>query len=149
MGWDDRITQILDDDVILHAVGQGALGIECRTDDKDTLDIISTLDHLETRLRCTAERSFMRTLEGGCSVPLGVSTKISEITNGYELELTGSVTSLDGSVQVKHVEKTRLNGTDRDGLVKDAASLGILVANALKAEGATEILEAIPKTVTK
>ena len=77
MGWKDRISEILPPSTILHAVGQGALGIECREDDEFILQMLSTLTDYNSTLRCSAERSFMRALEGGCSVPLGVNTCIS------------------------------------------------------------------------
>ena len=150
MGWDERITQILDDPVILHAVGQGALGIECRSDDTETLALADTLDHLETRLRCSAERSYMRELEGGCSVPLGVSSKIEKIeTNSFLLSLTGSVTSLDGSEQVKHASQIVIADGSKNDQIKQAEQVGIEVANVLKSKGAVAILDAIPKTITK
>ena len=148
MGWDERITQVLDDSLILHAVGQGALGIECRLEDKETIELLVGLDHLETRLRCSAERSFMRELEGGCSVPLGVSTKIEQMeTNSFRLNLIGSVTSISGSEQVKHSSQIIITNTSKDSQIKLAEQLGIEVANVLKLNGAVEILEAIPKTV--
>lgn len=149
MGWDERITQILDDHVIHYAVGQGALGIECRSDDVVALEIADTLDHLETRLRCSAERSFMRELEGGCSVPLGVSTRIEKSADGFVIHLIGSVTSLDGKEQVKHTGQSVIKNAGKPDQIKAAELLGIEIANALKSKGAVAILDAIPRTVTK
>ncbi|XP_065574019.1 porphobilinogen deaminase-like isoform X1 [Artemia franciscana] len=64
MGWQNRITQVLDPSVCMYAIGQGALAIECREGDKETIELLSHLYHAETALRCVAERSFLRTLEG-------------------------------------------------------------------------------------
>lgn len=97
LGWDARIGQILEKEVSLHAVSQGALGIECREDDTRTLNILKTLIHYDTLVRCSAERAFLRRLEGGCSVPIGVFTEYTPETK--TLVLHGGVFSLDGSQQ--------------------------------------------------
>lgn len=91
LGWDDRVSQLLDSDEMMYAVGQGALGIECRADDIATQELCAALDHLDTRLKCTAERSFMRELEGGCSVPLGVYTELlsEDGVDNVKLKLIG------------------------------------------------------------
>ncbi|KND02882.1 porphobilinogen deaminase [Spizellomyces punctatus DAOM BR117] len=140
LGWDDRISQVLGPETILHAVGQGALGIECRGDDAETLELLQPLDHWETRLRCTAERAFMRFLEGGCSVPLGVSTKYA---GGGELLMTGSVSSLDGTVEIREEDKCIIEGRTREEDLKAAEALGERLGAALVAKGAREILEEI------
>ncbi len=142
MGWNERISQVLDKQVILHAVGQGALGIECRENDVETKNLIASLDHLETRLRCTAERSFMSTLEGGCSVPLGVFTECIPNGSQFELKLIGSVTSVDGKKHVKDSSSCILDG-GKDEMVRQAALLGRTVASLLQQQGATEILNEI------
>jgi hydroxymethylbilane synthase len=72
----DRVHQIIPSEISLHAVGQGALGIECREGDTEILKIIKVLEHTPTAQRCHAERAFLRELEGGCQVPIGVNTKI-------------------------------------------------------------------------
>ncbi|TPX62722.1 hydroxymethylbilane synthase [Spizellomyces sp. 'palustris'] len=140
LGWDDRISQVLGSETILHAVGQGALGIECRENDTETLELLQPLDHWETRLRCTAERAFMRFLEGGCSVPLGVST---EYAAGGELLMTGSVSSLDGTVEIREEDKCTIEGRTREHDLKAAEALGERLGAALVAKGAREILEEI------
>jgi hydroxymethylbilane synthase len=145
MGWDLRISQVLESEYMMYAVGQGALGLECRIGDEETLSVILQLEHLETRLRCEAERSFMRCLEGGCSVPLGVSTSIVTEALGYNLNLEGSVTSLDGKTQVKSSSNISISG-NRDGLLAGAVSLGEKVAKALISRGASEILSEITKS---
>ncbi|MBE9055307.1 hydroxymethylbilane synthase [Sphaerospermopsis sp. LEGE 08334] len=126
----DRIHQILPPDISLHAVGQGALGIECRADDAELITILKAIEHPQTRDRCLAERSFLRSLEGGCQVPIGVNTEV----NGDNLTLTGIVASVDGKKLVKDTVT---------GLAKDAEALGTQLANTLRQQGATEILEEI------
>lgn len=137
MGWEDRITEILEKDVMLHAVGQGAIGIECRLEDADTLKLLDPLNHKETVLRTTAERSFMKTLEGGCSVPLGVTTLLVQTGDHFNLSLTGSVTSLDGAKHLRHEITTKVQTS------KDAIKLGVDVADELIKQGAQAILEEI------
>ncbi|CRK14747.1 hypothetical protein BN1723_010461 [Verticillium longisporum] len=92
-----RIGQYLASDTggILHAVGQGALGIEARTDDDRVLTLLRGIEHGPTRLAAEAERSVMRTLEGGCSVPIGVETTWRD--DGKTLTLKASVTHVDGT----------------------------------------------------
>jgi len=97
MGWADRISQYLEGDLCMHAVGQGALAVECRDDDMDTLAMLANLHHRETVLATIAERSFMKTLEGGCSVPVAVNSKV--LDNGVSLH--GGVWSIDGMTSLK------------------------------------------------
>jgi hydroxymethylbilane synthase len=130
LGMGDRIHQIIPSDISLHAVGQGALGIECRSNDPEILNLLKTLEHPPTAQRCYAERAFLRILEGGCQVPIGVNTVIEADT----LTLTGIVASLDGQTIVK--------GTV-SGNPESAEQLGIQLANELKAKGAQDILNEI------
>ncbi|KAJ3011893.1 UNVERIFIED_CONTAM: hypothetical protein HDU68_001475 [Siphonaria sp. JEL0065] len=101
LNWHSRISQTLDPDVILHAVGQGALGIEIRGDDALLQQVVGVLEHTETALRCIAERGFMRGLEGGCSVPLGVWTEYIKKDEKTLLLLKGGVCSVDGSKEIR------------------------------------------------
>ncbi|WP_254174853.1 hydroxymethylbilane synthase [Planktothrix pseudagardhii] len=130
LGMSDRIHQVIPSEISLHAVGQGALGIECREGDDDILEIIKVLEHTPTAQRCYAERAFLRELEGGCQVPIGVNTAI----NGDQLTLTGMVASLDG----KRLIKDTVTGN-----TTDAEELGIQLAHKLKDQGAQEILNEI------
>ncbi|CAH1111359.1 unnamed protein product [Psylliodes chrysocephalus] len=101
IGWKDRISKILSEDELLYAVGQGALAVECRTDNEAILELLEPLYDLETALRVTAERSFLRTLGGGCSAPVAVSSSLKAINESeYDLVLTGAVWSLDGKDEV-------------------------------------------------
>ncbi len=132
LGFGDRIHQLIPSDISLHAVGQGALGIECVKGKEDVLDIIKMLEHQETSQRCLAERSFLRELEGGCQVPIGVNSKLED----EKLILTGMVASLDGKKLIRD---------KAIGARSSPEKIGIDLANALKAQGAMEILEAIFK----
>ena len=130
----DRIHQLLPATISLHAVGQGALGIECRTDDQEVLSLLKTLEHLPTAQRCYAERAFLRDLEGGCQVPIGVNTEIV----GDRLTLKGIVASIDGQRIVQ--------GTVSGVITADttsAESLGTQLATDLRGQGAQEILAEI------
>jgi hydroxymethylbilane synthase len=130
LGMAERIHQILPPEISLHAVGQGALGIECRAQDPEILTLLKVLEHAPTAQRCYAERAFLRELEGGCQVPIGVNT----VLEGETLTLTGMVASVDGTKLIK--------GTVA-GSASEAEALGIQLAKQLRQQGATEILEEI------
>jgi hydroxymethylbilane synthase len=130
LGMSDRIHQILPAEVSLHAVGQGALGIECRADDTEVLSLLKAIEHPPTRDRALAERAFLRSLEGGCQVPIGVNTQL----DGDALTLTGIVASVDG----KKVVKDTVTGE-----AQDAEQVGIELAQRLRQQGAQEILAEI------
>ncbi len=128
LGMEDRIAQIIPPDVMISAVGQGALGIEARSDDTETLEIVSALQDADTRRATNSERSFLRSLEGGCQAPIGAWGRIAD----GRLHLDGVVAGLDGERVVRgHVE------SDPDD---DA---GVVLAQQLLAEGADEILASI------
>jgi hydroxymethylbilane synthase len=130
LGMSDRIHQIIAPDISLHAVGQGALGIECRTGDTEILEILKVLEDPASRDRAYAERSFLRELEGGCQVPIGVNTSIE----GDNLTLIGMVASLDG----KNLIRDSVTGNR-----SNAEQLGRDLAKILRDKGAGEILAEI------
>jgi len=130
LGFESRIHQIIPSEVSLHAVGQGALGIECKSDDKKVLEIINFLEDKPTSQRCLAERAFLRELEGGCQVPIGVNSKIQN----EQLCLIGMVASLDGE---------RLIKDQYIGNINDPEEVGKELAKKLKQQGAGEILSEI------
>ena len=132
----DRIHQIIPAEISLHAVGQGALGIECRAEDAEILALLKALEHSETADRCYAERAFLRELEGGCQVPIGVNTVIA----GDTLTLTGVVASLDGQRLVKDTIA---------GAPSAAEQLGTDLAHRLRDQGAQAILDEILATVNR
>uniref|UniRef100_A0A3P8ZR20 hydroxymethylbilane synthase n=1 Tax=Esox lucius TaxID=8010 RepID=A0A3P8ZR20_ESOLU len=146
MGWETRISQVLNPEDCMYAVGQGALAVEVRARDSDILEMVSNLHHPETVLRCIAERAFLRRLEGGCSVPVAVHTEVKDSV----LSLTGAVYSLDGTDCLKdtmeasitpgnqHVGVTALNVPQFSQVA--AEKLGVALADLLLSQGAMEIL---------
>ena len=134
LGFADRIHQLIPGDISLHAVGQGALGIECVEGKPEVLEAIKVLEHSSTSQRCLAERAFLRELEGGCQVPIGVNTHFE----GDQLILVGMVASLDGK---------RLIRDQASGPASDPEAIGLSLAHTLKDQGAGEILKEIFDTV--
>jgi hydroxymethylbilane synthase len=130
LGLGDRVHQVIPAEISLHAVGQGALGIECRNADPEVLEVLKVLEHAPSRDKCYAERAFLRELEGGCQVPIGVNTAIED---GI-LTLTGMVASLDG----KRLIKDSVSGDPSHG-----EALGRDLAHKLRDAGAGEILAEI------
>jgi len=134
LGLGDRIHELIDPAISLHAVGQGALGIECRDGDAAVLEQIRVLEHTPTARRCLAERAFLRELEGGCQVPIGVNSRFEGEGEDSVLVLTGMVASLDG---------VRLIRDEVRGPQQDPEAIGITLARSLRQQGAGEILEEI------
>ena len=87
LGLGDRVTEVLDAVWMLPAVGQGALGLECRTDDAETRRLLAGLDDAATRQAVLAERALLRGLGGGCQVPIGAAARV----DGGRLTLRGAV----------------------------------------------------------
>lgn len=139
----DRVTADLTAPILFHAVSQGALAVEIRSDDQEARELCKRLTHQETQWKCLAERALLRELEGGCSVPVGVSTSLSQIDKSASeltratLEITGCVTSLDGSV---HVQDTLIQEVES---TRGAEELGRNLAIKLMANGAKAILDDI------
>ncbi|XP_016959495.1 uncharacterized protein LOC108030858 [Drosophila biarmipes] len=114
MGWMSRISQVLEPTDLLYAVGQGALAVECRANDEQVLAMLQKLMCLNTTCRILAERSFLKTLGGGCSAPVAVwSILKGEPLNGNSqevgLSLTGAVWSLDGAIEIRNNLACALN----------------------------------------
>ncbi|HRD41234.1 MAG TPA: hydroxymethylbilane synthase [Prochlorococcaceae cyanobacterium AMR_MDS_5431] len=130
LGLSNRIHEVISTSISLHAVGQGALGIECRNEDPEILDRLQVLKDTPTTQRCLAERAFLRELEGGCQVPIGVHTQIEN----NQLILTGMVASLDGKKMIRD---------EKRGLCTDPEAIGISLAGSLRDQGAEEILKEI------
>jgi hydroxymethylbilane synthase len=126
----DRIKMALPAEVSLPAVGQGAVGIECRNDDAQLIELLSALNHDETHVRVTAERAMNERLEGGCQVPIGSFATLDDNT----LTLTGMVGKPDG---------TTLLFASATASAEKAKDIGIEVADALLEQGAGEILKAL------
>jgi len=128
LGFESRISEVIPFNIMVPAVGQGAIAVEVREKDKQTIEILEKLEHRQTRVCVTAERAFLRTLEGGCQVPIGAYAFLE----GGQIVLEGVVGSLDGTMVFR--EKT----TGRD-----AESLGTDLAEALIEKGAGRLLEEI------
>ncbi|XP_063695652.1 porphobilinogen deaminase [Culicoides brevitarsis] len=110
MGWEKRISQVLEPEELLYAVGQGALAVECRSNDDFILDMLRKLCHLDTQCRILAERSFLKTLGGGCSAPVAVHSVLKRpLDEKGEIELVGAVWSLDGTTKIEEQLKAELN----------------------------------------
>ncbi|GGD39068.1 MULTISPECIES: hydroxymethylbilane synthase [Franconibacter] len=129
---DERITSSLPPEISLPAVGQGAVGIECRLDDTRTRELLAPLNHDETAIRVRAERAMNTRLEGGCQVPIG---SYAELVNG-ELWLRALVGAPDGSQMVRG---------ERRGKPEEAADLGVSLAEELLNNGARAILAEVYK----
>ena len=142
LGLDDRISQYLDskNGGMLYAVGQGALGIEIRKDDQVMRDMLNNIGHNETTFASTAERSLLRTLEGGCSAPLGVETEwIISSDGAKKLRMRSIVVSVDG----KESAEVEIDGNVDS--VQAAEDFGVTVAKELVVKGAGKILEDIQR----
>jgi hydroxymethylbilane synthase len=146
LGLQDRITEILPFKVSLPAIGQGAIGIECRINDEIINEIVGVLDHEETSIAVRAERAFLKRLEGGCQVPIAAYARIisqqspppindSSLVTGHSLlVMDGLVGSIDGKRIVRgHIE----------GRPEDSESFSIKLAEDLLSRGAREILSEV------
>jgi len=134
LGASDKITEILPPEIMLPAVGQGALGIETRADDRETLRLVTALDDLESHEAVTAERAVLRELEGGCQIPLGAWARKE---NG-ELRLEACVFSADGKEFVRKEVR---------GPTEDAEELGVRLGQILIEAGADRILRLAGRSV--
>lgn len=139
VGLKHRITQYLGskDGGILHAVGQGALGLETRKGDAAVLELLNKLVDQKSTLACLAERALMRTLEGGCSVPIGVETEWLGQPQESVLRMRAIVVSLDGSQCVEDTIDATIRTND------EATALGKKLAASLVEAGADAILKDI------
>lgn len=128
LGLEAHITEVLDAEWMFPAVGQGALGIECRIDDQQTVEFLAPLNHAATRAAALAERAMLRTLGGGCHVPIGARGTATET----ELHLSGCVLKPDGSSRI--VETIA-------GPIAHCEDLGTRLAHQLLDRGAKELLQ--------
>lgn len=130
LGHGDRISSLIPADVCLPAVGQGALAIEARTEDKEVRDMLSFLNDLTTKQATDAERAFLGLLEGGCQVPIGVHADVE----GENIRIEAIIAALDGST----ILRDTINGK-----ADDAVSLGQQLGKKMLAAGGQEILASI------
>lgn len=137
LDWNTRISSDIVPPILYHAVGQAALGVEVRSNDDEVKRLVYGLSHRSTDLRCRAERSCLRILEGGCSVPVGIQSILDGTGDVATLTLTGTITSLSGD---RHVEQTRSREVRT---VEDAEALGEEVARVLIETGGRAILQEV------
>lgn len=130
MGFDERICHIIPSDILLPAVGQGALGIECRINDPDIEALLKPLMHETTWQRVSAERAMNNRLNGGCQIPVAGFAEIKE----NRLYLRGKIGYPDGS---------KVYAAKADGTVDEAEQIGIRVAESLLAQGGDKILASL------
>lgn len=128
LGLADRISQVLPFDIMLPAVGQGALGIECRAEDAETLAAVAPMNDAATLAAVTAERALLTALRGGCMAPVGA---LGQLHQG-KLALSAVVLSGDG--------RQRLQASDASP-AENAAELGTRVAEQLIAQGADKLID--------
>lgn len=129
MGWsDDTVTEYLDPETMLPAIGQGALGIECRSDDTEVLELLRAV-HNEDVERCTqTERQFLKLMDGSCQVPIAGHAVIE----GDQIQFKGLIMSIDG----KERYVAEITGTD-------PLEIGIQAAEEMKVNGAHQIIAAL------
>jgi hydroxymethylbilane synthase len=133
LGLEKRMTEILPFEVSLPAIGQGAVGIECRIHDEFINKVIAPLNHPETAVCVKAERAFLKKLEGGCQVPIAAHASTGQIAR-TSLVLDGLVGSITGDRIIKgHIE----------GKAEDAEQLGVALAEDVLSRGAKEILDEV------
>ena len=130
LGLAENVSEYIDPEISLPAIGQGALGIECRVDDRELNDLIAFFNHADSRTCVTGERALLRRLEGGCQVPIAC---YGEMKNG-KLKLTGLVGSVDG----KRIIKDTIEGEPGN-----ADKLGVTLAEKLLSQGADVILREV------
>ena len=130
LGLEEKVTEIISTDISLPAIGQGALGIETRQDDQEIEGQIRFLNDKDSWIAVSAERSFLKKLEGGCQVPIAAFARAA----GATLEVDGLVGTIDG----KRILRERL-----EGHIEQAESLGTKLADILLSKGAKEILDEV------
>ncbi len=133
MGWADRIVQYLPVELMLPAVGQGVLGLELRTDDPETREIVSFLDDETTRQEVGAERAFLSRLGGGCQLPIAAYGKVL----AGQLLVRGLVGGMDGRVLIRD---------EVAGPVETSAALGLALAEKILARGGRELLDEVARS---
>lgn len=130
LGYSERISEVIDRDVMLPAPGQGAVAVQCRADDIRALELLAALDHPTTRHAVTAERAFLQQLDAGCRLPVSAYATL----DGHELHLTGRVSDLEG------MQTITVHG---DAPAGEAHALGMRLAEQALAQGADALLSTV------
>jgi hydroxymethylbilane synthase len=131
LGRADEITETLDPLTMLPAPAQGALAVECRIDDVETVALLAALDDEFSRAAVAAERALLAALEAGCSAPVAALAEVAEGDDGPEIYLRGAVFSPDGSNTIR---------LSRTGTLADPAEVGRALARDLRGEGADQLM---------
>ena len=127
LGWASKITEMLPPEISLPAIGQGAIGIECRTDDDFIHKLIAPLNHEESAICVKAERALLKKLEGGCQVPIAAYARIID----GKLVMDSLVGSISGD---------RIIRDHAEGRTEDAVAIGTVLGESLLSKGADKIL---------
>lgn len=150
LGWNDRIQEVLEVEgegerslPMLYAVSQGAIAIECRKEDEETLRLVQPLNDFRTQLETEAERMLMRSLEGGCSLPIGVYSQWTTEKDDYQLKAivcaVAGTEAVETSVSLKRDEMSE-NAVE---VMEQMRQVGFKAAQRLRAEGAEAILKQV------
>ncbi|MDN5323462.1 MAG: hydroxymethylbilane synthase [Clostridia bacterium] len=134
LGWQDKIAEKLDFSICLPAVGQGSIGIEIRSDNEEIYQIVRLTNDLDTEASILAERALLKSLEGGCQIPIGALAEIKD----DKLSLQALVGSLNGEIIIRD---------SLTGDIKDSEKIGIELALKLKEKGANKILQEIRQEI--
>ncbi len=133
MNYEGRIAELISTDIVLPAVGQGAIAIEVREDDVKILDLVRRINHIETELATRSERALLRRLEGGCQVPIGAFA----VVNDGKIKISAMISNFDGTFFVRD---------SIEGFVSnDVEELGFELAEKLLEQGGARILEEIKR----
>ena len=130
LGFQNEISEILDPLVMVPAVGQGAIALEIRDNDPEMASLIEGINHSETFIAIKAERVFLRSLEGGCQIPIGCFSQL----NGGRYKISGFVSNLDGTEILKD---------SLEGEIEFAEKIALLLAQRFLDKGAREIIQNI------
>ena len=143
LGFGERIRQVLPRSLCLPAVGQGALAIESRIDDRETRELLSFLDDGITRACTAAERGFLATVEGGCQVPVGVYAQPVNNADVLQDAHTGTAEAIRVEAVIASLDGRKLFRDSVEGFADEAEFLGISLANKLLDMGGREILRSL------
>jgi hydroxymethylbilane synthase len=140
LGLDHRTHRVLTIEECIPAVGQGALGLETREDDRALIELLAPLDHAETRVAIEAERAFLTRLEGGCQLPLACYARLTH--EGARLRIDALVGSSDGAQLITSGSDRYLEDQSPEGKMRVAYQVGKEMAEHMLQKGAGEMLEA-------
>ena len=130
LGLEDKISHLFEKNEIISAPGQGAIALETRGDNIEINKIVNSINHKETSVCVSVERSFLKELEGGCTAPIGAYAEI----NNDLISLTGHISSFDGKKHITNQTTSQYNNSDK---------LGIILAKQMLRDGGDKILSEV------